>query len=173
MCREECSTVILSFLQSVIQLFSGRIYKSSIECDIISCEEVYSRYYPEGAVSFFLFHHNENNIVEDIKQQRVYILETSCGYVGTVTIKGNGICRLFVLPGFQKKGYGRALLDFAEGEILAGEDSVCIDASYPAKGIYLKRGYRETEFHSIETENGDFLCYDVMEKKQRQEEKIC
>ena len=136
-------------------------------------EKIYSRYYPEGAVSFFLSHHNENNIMEDIKKQRVYILETSSECVGTVTIKGNGICRLFVLPRFQKKGYGRALLDFAEGEILAKEDRVCIDASFPAKGIYLRRGYKETEFHSIETENGDFLCYDVMEKKQRQEEKIC
>ena len=120
-------------------------------------EKIYSRYYPEGAVSFFLSHHNENNIMEDIKKQRVYILETSSECVGTVTIKGNGICRL----------------DFAEGEILAKEDRVCIDASFPAKGIYLRRGYKETEFHSIETENGDFLCYDVMEKKQRQEEKIC
>ena len=26
---------------------------------------------------------------------------------------------------------------------------------------------KEIEFHSIGTENGDFLCYDVMEKKKR------
>lgn len=125
-------------------------------------EEIYPRYYPEGAVSFFLSHHSENNIMEDIRQQNVYVLEASRECIGTVTVKGNGIYRLFVLPGCQGKGYGRALLDFAEDKILAGEDSVCIDASFPAKGIYLKRGYRETEFHSIETGNGDFLCYDVM-----------
>ncbi len=125
-------------------------------------EEIYPHYYPEGAVAFFLSHHNENNIIEDIKQQNVYVLEESHECIGTVTIKGNGICRLFVLPGYQGKGYGRALLDFAEKEIFAREDSVQIDASFPAKGIYLKRGYRETEYHSIETGNGDFLCYDVM-----------
>lgn len=79
------------------------------------------------------------------------------------------VYRLFALPGYQGKGYGRALLDFAEEEILARESSVRIDASFPARGIYLKRGYREIEFHSIGTENGDFLCYDVMEKKKRQE----
>ena len=77
------------------------------------------------------------------------------------------VYRLFVLSGYQGKGYGRALLDFAEEEILARESSVRIEASFPARGIYLKRGYREIEFHSIGTENGDFLCYDVMEKKKR------
>ena len=39
-------------------------------------------------------------------------------------------------------------------------------ASLPAKPIYKKRGYRETEYHTVQTENGDFLCYDVMEMKQ-------
>ena len=52
------------------------------------------------------------------------------------------VYRLFVLSGYQGKGYGRALLDFAEEEILARESSVRIDASFPARGIYLKRGYR-------------------------------
>ncbi len=37
-----------------------------------------------------------------------------------------------------------------------------IDASFPAKRIYKKRGYIETEYNMIETDNGDFLCYDVM-----------
>ena len=36
------------------------------------------------------------------------------------------------------------------------------ESSLPAKQIYLKRGYKETEYNLIKTENGDFLCYDVM-----------
>lgn len=136
-------------------------------------EEIYPRYYPKGAVSFFLSHHSESNIMEDIRRQRVYILEDSHGCKGTVTVNGKGLYRLFVLPECQKKGYGRALLDFGEREILGREDSVRIDASFPAKGIYLKRGYKEIEFHSIETENGDYLCYDVMEKRKDQGESLC
>ena len=37
-----------------------------------------------------------------------------------------------------------------------------IDASFPAKRIYKLRGYKEIEYNMIETENGDYLCYDVM-----------
>ena len=33
------------------------------------------------------------------------------------------------------------------------------------KHIYLKRGYKETEYNIIETGNGDKLCYDVMVKE--------
>lgn len=52
-------------------------------------EEIYPHYYPEGAVAFFLSHHNENIIMEDIKQQNVYVLEESHECIGTVTGKEN------------------------------------------------------------------------------------
>ena len=42
--------------------------------------------------------------------------------------------------------------------------NVVLDASFPAKKIYIKRGYEPTEYNMIETENGDYLCFDVMEK---------
>lgn len=42
--------------------------------------------------------------------------------------------------------------------------TVVLDASFPAKKIYIKRGYEPTEYNMIETENGDYLCFDVMEK---------
>ena len=74
---------------------------------------VYPKYYPKGAVEFFLNHHNENNIKNDIKKGIVYILYEGDNAVGTVTIKENEILRLFVLPQFQGKGFGGRLLDFA------------------------------------------------------------
>ncbi|MBO4461016.1 MAG: GNAT family N-acetyltransferase, partial [Clostridiales bacterium] len=62
----------------------------------------------------------------------------------------------------QHKGYGRTLLDFAEKEILKNYSFVEMDASLPAKRIYRKRGYKETEYNTVKTDNGDYLCYDVM-----------
>lgn len=125
---------------------------------------VYPKYYPKGAVEFFLNHHNENNIKNDIKKGTVYILYEGDNAVGTVTVKENEILRLFVLPQFQGKGFGGILLDFAEKKAAENHSKIIIDASLPAKTIYLKRGYVFTEYHTIKTENGDFLCYDVMEK---------
>ncbi len=126
---------------------------------------VYPHYYPEGAVDFFISHHNDENIENDIKTECIYLIYDDKSIpVGTVTIKGNEINRLFVLENHQKKGFGRALLDFAENFISKHYNEIIISASLPAKGIYLKRGYTEVSFHTISTDNGDFLCYDEMKK---------
>ena len=129
--------------------------------------EIYPKYYPEGAVDFFLLHHNTENIRKDINSDCVFLIYSNGSAAGTVTVKDNHILRLFVFPQFQKQGLGRRLLDFAEAEIAKYYDETDIDASLPAKSIYLKRGYTETAYRIIETENGDYLCYDEMKKKLR------
>lgn len=128
-------------------------------------KDIYPRYYPRGAVDFFLSYHSDENISNDIQAGIVYLYyNNEDNAAGTVTIKGNEICRLFVLPQFKKQGVGRQLLDFAENKISECYEMSILDASLPAKAIYLKRGYIEIETHSIQTESGDFLCYDVMRK---------
>ena len=73
----------------------------------VTISEIYPHYYPKGAVDFFLTHHSEANILSDIRLNRVFLcLDTKQNVVGTVTIKTNEICRLFVLPSYQGKGYG-------------------------------------------------------------------
>lgn len=148
------------------------IIKASIEhltsVKMITCEtikEIYPHYYPKGAVKFFLSLHNDKNISADIQSGCVFlVLDGKQNAVGTITVKKNEICRLFVLPGYQKKGFGCKLLDLAESIISEHYETIILSASLPAKSVYLKRGYRESGFHSIYTENGDFLCYDVMQK---------
>ncbi|MCR5803108.1 MAG: GNAT family N-acetyltransferase [Clostridia bacterium] len=127
-------------------------------------KEIYPKYYPAGAVDFFIRHHSDDRIASDIKKGRVYILTDEGQKVGTVTIEDNHIFRLFVLPKYQGKGYGRALMDHAEKKAFENSDTIVLDSSLPAKKIYMKRGFKETEYHVIDTGNGDFLCYDVMEK---------
>lgn len=126
---------------------------------------VYPKYYPAGAVEFFSKHHSDEKIKADIEAGYVYILEDEGKGVGTVTVSGNHINRLFVLPECQHKGYGRYMMDFAEEKIAKEHKTIELDASFPAKKIYLKRGYKEIEYNTIETDNGDKLCYDVMVKE--------
>ena len=121
--------------------------------------------------------------MKDIERNRVFLcLDGSRNTVGTITIKKNEICRLFVLPSCQGIGYGTEMLDFAEQAIFAQYSKVVLDASLPAKKIYLKkvvldaslpakkiylkRGYKDIEFNSIAVGNQEFLCYDVMEKEK-------
>lgn len=125
---------------------------------------IYPHYYPMGVVDFFLAHHSDEHIMEDIRAGVVYLLMHDNGPVGTVTIKGNEINRLFVLPQHQRKGFGRQLLDFAEEMIFMSHSTICLSSSLPAKRTYLNRGYIPLEAHQIVTENGDVLCYDWMQK---------
>ena len=132
----------------------------------ITISEIYPHYYPKGAVEFFLEHHSEENILGDIKKNCVFLcLDTLQNAIGTITVKNNEICRLFVLPAYQGKGFGTEMLDFAERVIFEQHPKVVLDVSLPAKQIYLKRGYKEIKFNIIATRNNDYLCYDVMEKK--------
>ncbi|MCM1024063.1 MAG: GNAT family N-acetyltransferase [Prevotella sp.] len=130
-------------------------------------ETVYPKYYPAGAVEFFSAHHKPEKIAAGIAAGKVFVFEENGAVSGTVTIDGNEIARLFVIPSRQGNGFGGQLLDFAENMIFGYSETVRLDSSLPAKGIYVKRGYAEKEYRKILTDNGDYLCYDVMEKKRK------
>ena len=129
--------------------------------------DVYPHYYPKGAVDFFLEHHSKENIKNDILKNQVFLwADEDQDIAGTVTIKKNEICRLFVLPEYQGRGYGTELLDYAEKMIFKNYAEIILAASFPAKTLYQKRGYHEIEFHVMETKEDDYLCYDVMVKRR-------
>lgn len=91
-------------------------------------DSVYPKYYPAGAVQYFKNHHNDENIMSDIKDGQVYCLFENENAVGTITIKENHINRLFVLPDFQGKGFGKELLNFTEKTIFQNYKEIEIDA---------------------------------------------
>lgn len=114
---------------------------------VTTISKIYPHYYPKGAVNFFLEHHREENILNDIEKGAVFLcFNEEKNVVETITIKDNEISRLFVLPVYQNKGFGTAMLDFAERTISKQYSKIVLAASLPAKQMYLKRGYRETEF---------------------------
>ncbi len=128
---------------------------------------VYPKYYPSGAVSFFLDLHNENRVKAAMNTEEVYLLEINNVVVGTGSIRGNEICRLFILPKYQGKGYGSKMMDLLEEKIFKKYEEVKADASFPAESMYFKRGYQIQSYERIETENKDVLCYHTMIKKKR------
>lgn len=150
---------------AVISLVQPSEYEIVMEITRTTIQEIYPHYYSQGAVDYFLAHHKKEAILQDIQSKRVYLLyDEERTAVGTLTIKGNEICRLFVLPTKQKQGYGRRLMDFAEDMIFHKYTNCVLAASLSAKMLYKKRGYHEIAYHTIKTDNEDYLCYDVMEK---------
>ena len=125
---------------------------------------VYPHYYPSGAVQFFLNLHNKQKIREALTREAIYFAVVQGKLVGTGSVRGNEICRLFILPEYQAKGYGSRLMDLLEDIVFRQYQTVHIDASFPAERMYLKRGYQIKTYEIIKTEDGDYLCYHTMEK---------
>ena len=127
--------------------------------------EVYPNYYPTGAVELFLSYQTKDNIIRDIQSGIVYVLENDGLMVGTGTIKENRVCRLVVKTNQQEKGYGTKIIEYLEEQILSNYETVILDASLPACELYRKRGYRTMEYRKLQAENGDYICYPLMQLK--------
>lgn len=166
-CREELLDLVIDRLERVwmIKLAEISDLESVLQITHDTISEVYSHYYAEGVVEFFLGHHSREHVLSDIENGIVRLLEEEGHIVGTVTIKENAVNRLFVLPEYQSRGYGSRLMDFAEDKIAEQFTHVHIDSSLAAKGMYLKRGYKEKKTCRIQADNGDILIYDEMEKR--------
>jgi len=147
-------------MQAIIATIEqSEIVKKIVKNTIMS---IYPQYYPKGAVSFFLSHHNDSRIITDINNRCVYLFEVNDTLIGTCTLNANEITRLFVLPIYQGRGYGSEIMDIMEEKIFALYEEIQLAASFPAQSMYRKRGYKETSYHKILTDNGDYLCYHFM-----------
>ena len=125
-------------------------------------KDIYPNYYPKGAVEFFLSHHSDENIKNAIEEKEIYLLLEKNNFIGTGSIKENEICRLFVLPEYQGKGYGTKIMDALEEILFESFNEIKLAASFPAYDMYIKRGYAPSVYNKILTEKGHYLCYHEM-----------
>lgn len=153
-------------MQSIIELKYADDSKKVADIVRKTIQTIYSKYYPTGAVQFFLNLHCEEHIKKAMTEEQVYFAIVKGTIIGTGSIRKNEICRLFILPQYQKKGYGSRLMDCLEEIVFKNHKTIHIAASFPAERLYLKRGYKIISYEKIETENGDFLCYHIMEKSR-------
>ncbi len=149
----------------MIRLAEAKDLESVLQITHDTILEIYSHYYAEGVVKFFLEHHSRENVLLDIENEIVWLLEEGGEMVGTVTVKENVVNRLFILPKYQSHGYGSRLMDFAESKIAEEFSYIQIASSLAAKEMYLKRSYKENKTCRILTDDGDILIYDEMEKR--------
>ncbi|HBT66036.1 MAG TPA: GNAT family N-acetyltransferase, partial [Ruminococcaceae bacterium] len=121
---------------------------------------IYPKYYPTDVVRFFLDRHSIDHIKKAISEEYILLVKEDGRFIGTGSISGNEIKRMFVLPEFQSKGYGSLLLSRLEQR--AAEDGytlVELDSSLPAYGLYERKGYIPVKNKRIVTQNGQVLFY--------------
>ncbi|MCR5703161.1 MAG: GNAT family N-acetyltransferase [Eubacterium sp.] len=127
--------------------------------------EIYMKYYPQEVVRFFLILHSRSSVKKDIEDGKTFIISCDGEIVGTGTVDGNRIGRIFVLPQYEGRGLGSKLIDFLEMEVLKEYGSVVLDSMLPAADFYRKRNYEKVKHVEHVVAKGKILSYEVMCKR--------
>ena len=120
----------------------------------------YSGVYPPRAVQFFKDFHSEAQILERQRNGDILVLEHDGNLVATGTIVGGDIFGVFVDPGFQRHGYGAAIMRELEGRARTrGYFESELSVSLPSRGFYEGLGYRMLEECTTDVGEGESLNY--------------
>lgn len=126
---------------------------------------VYPKYYLREIVDMFCEYHSRENVLKDIDAGNTYILLEDGEIIGTGTKQENHITRVYVLPKFQKKGYGTFIMNQLEDRIKEQYDYAEIDASLPACRLYTHLGYQTVDHGIWECKNDVIQVYEIMKKQ--------
>jgi N-acetylglutamate synthase-like GNAT family acetyltransferase len=136
--------------------------KSLIHRTIALC---YPGHYCAEAVRFFMSYHNEEAIRKDAWEGCTVVLERAGRIVGTGTLVGDEIKRVFVDPAAQRLGAGRRIMRYLEDKARSSQvTTVKLDASLPSKAFYDRLGYATVEKTFLPVENGRRLDFFKMQK---------
>ena len=129
---------------------------------------VYPGYYPPAVASWFANElHGFARTAEEIAAGQVYALK-GARIFGTVCVKEDTVHGLFVLPGYERRGFGALLLRFAEKVIAANYPVARLDSSLPTEQFYLRQGYApEGEGEAVVY--GERLVWKKMAKRLRED----
>ena len=126
---------------------------------------VYPAYYPAEVADFFCMYHCKERVLPDIQAGNVWVLQLDGRIIGTGSIEENHITRFYVLPEFQRKGYGTRIMQELEKRIGENYETVELDSSLVSCFLYEKLGYHTIRHEQMHLMNGVMLVYEVMEKR--------
>jgi GNAT superfamily N-acetyltransferase len=136
--------------------------KSLIHRTIAVC---YAGHYCPEAIRFFVNYHDDPSILHDARKGCIIVFEKAGRVVGTGTLAGDEIKRVFVDPACQHEGVGRLIMDQLENlAAAAGVTLVKLDASLPSRSFYEQLGYDVVEPASLPVEDGRQLDFFRMRK---------
>ena len=133
----------------------------------VAIKTIYPKYYPKEVVDFFCQHHSKEHILDGIASGNMGVLVDDNVIVGTGCFDSNHITGVYVMPCYQKQGFGTQIMNYLENEISKKHDIAILDASLPAVCLYEHRGYKTVGHGIYELENDVKLVYEIMEKKLR------
>lgn len=153
-----CDTAVLKKAEKENLISIKELVDRTID---ISYESVYS----EKCINFFKKHHSLKNIEEDLKKENVMVLELNNEIIGTGTLAGNEIGRVFIIPEFQGKGFGKIIMKkLEEIALLKKIERINLDSSLVAYKFYKSLDYMTIKEEMIKISEENKLNYFEMEK---------
>jgi len=128
-------------------------------------EASYAGVYCRTAIDHFHEHHTRDQILKDAAEGCTLVLVAAGRIVGTGTLVGAYVGRMYVAPEHQGKGLGGRILEALEARARAGGvGTVDLAASTPARRFYERRGYRLVAERAHEFAGGERLDWFEMAK---------
>ena len=126
----------------------------------------YPGHYGTEAVRFFMNYHDEQVIRQDARAGCTVVLDKAGRVIGTGTLVGDEIKRVFVDPMAQRQGVGRRIMHYLEARARSsGLTTVRLDASLPSTAFYDKLGYAIVEKTFLLLEDDKRLDFFKMQRR--------
>ncbi len=120
----------------------------------------YAPVYPPRALAFFKTFHGEAELRARGRTGTILVIEDDGELIATGSLVGNEILAVFVRPGLQGGGYGKALMRALEEKARAdGETECALSISLPSLKFYQGLGYEVLEERSRDLGDGQRLDF--------------
>ena len=125
----------------------------------------YPEFYPPAAVEAFSRYHSTDQIQHDAEEGYTIILRVNGEIMGTGTLTGANVKRVFIHPSYQGKGYGKLTIAILEKKAMSqGIGILDLAASLGSRQFYDSLGYRGDKQEFIPVGNGEKLYFYPMTK---------
>jgi N-acetylglutamate synthase-like GNAT family acetyltransferase len=128
-------------------------------------EVSYADVYPPEAIEFFKNHHSQENILQDIERGYIVMAESNGQLLGTGTIIGTSIRRVFINPEYQHHGIGKIIANKLERKAREnGMAKLDLSASLKSCQFWEAMGFVSTGEFALPVANGQKLIFYEMTK---------
>jgi N-acetylglutamate synthase-like GNAT family acetyltransferase len=125
----------------------------------------YHKVYSKEAIEFFKAHHSVEHILDDASNGYMIIAEREGELLGTATLLGSNIRRVFVNPEYQHSGVGKLLVqDLQKKASFKQLTVVDLEASLSSKLFWQSLGFTVREKDYVPVRNNRKLRYYKMFK---------
>lgn len=126
----------------------------------------YNGFYLEEVMNYFDMYNWDGNILKAARDGYIVVVETQGKIVGTGSVIGDTVLRVFIDPDHQKQGLGRVIMNELEKRAEAnGVKILQLRALANARKFYESLGYSTVDRGLVEVDNDRHLEYYQMEKK--------